>query len=573
MRRLALVSALSAAPIALASACGGGGDFVVVTIETRPAVHDVTELVVALTNDGTTLEDRFPVTTETFPATFAVDVTGRTGQLDIDITAFDRDALLVGHGLGAAQIEAAEATVLVDSADFVVNTDFPEDQFPSDDFDAHGFQIGATDDGVFTVVYRPRCFEAEGCNMFARRFDVTGRPVESALAASTNGFPVSSDRTTGVATPAVASAGSSTVVVWDFNEPSPGTVDGIACRAIDATGNAVGPQVAVSIEALADVVSVAPLANATFVVSWNGFDANDTIKGAIVNSQCQPSGLVQVSQNAGVGGADRGAVTANGERILYAWILDGDVRGRLANSNNTFVTADIPLVGKTATDIVEYVRVAPLGDGFAVVVRWVLANSTTGPGRIELYRTNNGGQLLGGPTLITTRSSSDFLSSQGFGVASRDDGALLVTWHSCDENGDDSGCGVFGRVVRPNGVPVGDELVIPTSTIGNQENPSAVGLPGGAFAVTWMDSSMQSPDRSGSAVRARVIYPPYDDARGVIGAACAATSECGEGLTCGPSSDGGKRCFASCDPTGVPPLCPGGGTCTVVAEGGAACLF
>lgn len=557
-------------PFALVAACGGAeGDFLIVTVDTRPAVHDISELIVTLSNDGTSLEDRYSVTTQTFPATFSVSAPGRIGVLGISVDAKDRDGLLVGRGFVETTVESPTAAVLLDSADFVVNTEFADDQFPSDDFEANGFQVSAASDGTWTVAYRDSCVQP--CRVFARRFDTTGRAVESAIAAGTNGFQVSEIPTLGVVTPAVATAGATTIAVWDFAEPSPSTIDGIACRAFDADGNAVSDQLSVSVEALPDVVSVTALSNSTFAVSWNGFMTDNIIKSAIVNAQCESSNIVQVSQTVGTSGASRGSVAANGDRVMYAWIVDGEVRGRIGDNTNTFITADIPIVARNATERIEHVRVAPLGTGFAVVVRWSVDGAITGPGRLELYRTNNGGALMGGPTLVTTRSGTDFDSKKSFGVASRsEDGALLIVWHSCEENGDDSGCGVFGRMLRPSGVPVGDEFLLATTTELDQTSPAAVAIPG-AFAATWKDTSRRDPDKSGSAARARVLYPAFDDAKGVIGATCSG-SDCNAGLVCGASSEGGQRCFASCNPEGTPPLCPGGGTCST-ATGGSACVF
>jgi hypothetical protein len=557
----------------LAAACGNDGPFTIVTIELRPAVREIDELVVTLSNDGSSLVERFTLNGQSFPVTFSVSAPGRTGALGISIAAFDRDGLLVGDGASETEIDSPAASVLLEPADFVVNTQFAEDQFPSDSIDTNGFQIAAADDGLWTVVYRERCIRAEGCHLFARRFDVNGRPVETTLAASTNAFEITTSRTRSVATPAVGAAGDTTILAWNFSEPSPSTRTGVSCRALDPAGAARGPQNDFTVETLPLAVSVAPLPGGRFVVSWNGFDSKDNIRGAIVDGQCRASNIVTASTVVGTLGARRGAVATNGDRILYAWILDGEVRGRIADANNTFLTADIPLVARTPEELVEHVRVASLGTGFAVVVRWAVQGMTSGPGRIELYRVNNGGQLLGNPSLVTTRSGSDFNSKKSFGVAERsEDGALMVVWHACEENGDESQCGVFGRLMRPSGVPVGDEINLATTRDGNQENPSVTALPG-AFAATWMDESRQLPDRAGTSARARILYPAYDDARRVIGAACSSNAECGPGLACGVASDGGSRCFVTCDPLGMAPFCPAGGTCTQTAEGSSACLF
>ena len=489
----------------LFAACGGDGPFTIVTLEARPAVHDVAEVLVELTNEGTTLDQRFTVDNLTFPATFSIESPGRTGPIDLVIQAFDREGLVVGRGAGQVTIASPGASVLIDSTDFVVNTTFPEDQFPADDFDSHGFQISATDDGTFTVVFRERCFQPEGCHMLARRFDVTGRPVETALAAGTNAFNLSSDVTTSGATPSVASIGDTTVTAWDFSEPSPSTTDGVACRAMDREGNAVGDQVPISIEAFPNVVSVSPVAVGTYVISWEGSGA--LIKGAIVDSECNinVNGVQQISVTAG---AITGAVAANGNAIMYVWIVDGAVRGRIANSAGGLITGDIQIIAKPATESIQYVRIAAAGDGFLLVARLVEDASNTGPARIEAYRANNMGQLMGVPQVVSERTGNSFLSSQSFGMAARrGEGSIMVVWHSCDEFGDDNLCGVFGRVLRSDGTPDGEEFSLATTTLGNQSNPAVTALPGGAWAATWMDESQQDPDRSGTAVRARVVYP------------------------------------------------------------------
>ncbi len=109
-------------------------------------------------------------------------------------------------------------------------------------------------------------------------------------------------------------------------------------------------------------------------------------------------------------------------------------------------------------------------------------------------------------------------------------------------------------------MPVGDAFVLSTTTKADQIRPSAVGL-GSAFAVAWDDQSQQMPDVSGFAVRARVLYPLYDDATSVLGAPCGNGDACGDGLICVPGSDSVPRCYEDCDPTQPPPLCPNGGSC------------
>jgi hypothetical protein len=394
---------------------------------------------------------------------------------------------------------------MLETTDFVVNTDYAEDQFPSNYYAAHGSQIAAAADGTWAVVYSDRCNFGVPCHMMARRFDSSGRALTSRVAASTNGFPVSNLLTDASSTPAVAIAGTTTAAVWDFADQQ-STLVGVSCRSLDAMGGALADERTLATDPGTDEVTIAPLSNSNFVATWSALITNRVVRSAIVKPDCTLLGGVATVST--VPGADRVAVAASGSpsKVMYAWWLNGDVHVRLADNVNAFSTADAVFLPKTTTDAIEFVRVAPFGTGFAVLVRWISLASATGPGRIDLYRTNLAGAVLGAPILVTTRTGTDLESSEQFGVATRLDGVMMVVWHSCFNNGDGAGCGVFGRAFRPDGSPLGDEFTIPTTTQGNQINPSVAALPD-AFVVTWKDDSGQPPDVSGSAVRARIVYP------------------------------------------------------------------
>ena len=100
---------------------GGGGDaYTVVTVQSRPAVHDATMLRVTLGNSGTMRTDDILLGTATFPATFSLTAPGRSGDLTIGIDALDAQGLLVGRGTTTAKVDASTATVMLETTDFVV---------------------------------------------------------------------------------------------------------------------------------------------------------------------------------------------------------------------------------------------------------------------------------------------------------------------------------------------------------------------------------------------------------------------------------------------------------------------
>ncbi|HEX5063827.1 MAG TPA: hypothetical protein VFV99_30820, partial [Kofleriaceae bacterium] len=462
----------------------------------------------------------------------------------------------------------AAASVMLDSADFVVNAIYANNQFLSNDFEAVGLQLAPLSNGTWTTAFREDC---STCNVIARRFDTNGAPVRTELGAGTTQFNVTTTLTTSGTIPAVASSGLTTLIVWDYFD-TVGTAQGVACRALNEQGAGTASQLSISTDA-ADVVTAAPLSNGNFAVTWQSFITSmQVVRSIIVKPDCTtltPSPLT-VSTVSGSFGARRSHVASNGAAILYAWVVDGDVRVRQGANNGTLVGTEAVLVPKTATDEVDHVRISPWQTGFAVAVRWA-ASSGMGPGKIEVYRVSATGALMGSPILITDKSGSDFASDKAFGIAQRSDGALMVVWHQC-ETGPGS-CDVYGRILRPTGVPVGDPYVIATSTGSDQVNPSIIALDDKAFAAAWNDSSGLEPDPSGSAVRARILYPVYDDARGVLGATCGASApgapDCKEGLACAMGSDNVQRCYQTC----TPPSCPGGGTCSTVDGSTSACVF
>ena len=97
--------------------------YLVVTVEARPAVTGASQLSVTLSNAGTSRMDTLPLGSHAFPVTFSVQAPGRSGDLAIKVEAQTSDGIDVGVGNGSATIGDTTASVMLDTADFVVNTD------------------------------------------------------------------------------------------------------------------------------------------------------------------------------------------------------------------------------------------------------------------------------------------------------------------------------------------------------------------------------------------------------------------------------------------------------------------
>lgn len=558
------------AVLALLAGCGGDDRFMIVTVDVRPAVHLATKLEVTLTSGGSTSIDTRALGDNQFPVTFAVATTDHTGDLDIHVRALDASDNVVGAGDTSTPIDAATASVTLDGADFVVNSDVTGDQFLTDDFEAAGLQLAASSDGTWMVTFRDGCNNTSSCDIFGRRFDETGLPLTSAVASNALAFPVTTTETMPGSQPTIATAGGKTLVFWDYAD-TVGTATGVACRAFDSSGNAIPGQLSLIAEA-ADVVAATPLSSGNFALSWNLSTSPYVIHTMIAKPDCTTtaaSPAVVSTDTGSSSGAHRAHLAANGSTILYAWTVDvtgffgGDVHIRAAGLTGQFAIPDTVLAMHATDSEIDYVRVAPLGSGFAVLLRWGTP-SGSGTGKIELYRVATDGTISASPTLISNQTGADIFSDESFGVATRSDGALMVVWQQCPSGS--GSCDVYGRVVRPSGVPVGDPFQIPTTTMNDQTRPSVAPLPD-AFVVAWNDASGTGADPAGFAVRARVIYPRYDDASSVLGALCGGTlPACEKDLVCASGSDSMQRCYAACMSGG----CPEGGTCDQATQ---ACTF
>jgi hypothetical protein len=483
--------------------------FLVVTVNSRPAVHDAAKLKITLSNAGSMRTDDLDLSGHSFPVTFSLSAPGRGGELGISVDALDANSALVGRGSSQTTLGENSAAVTLDSADFVVNTDVANNQFLSSDFEAVGLQLAATSNGTWMTTWRDDC---TNCDIYGRRFDATGLPVTSTLAASTNAFKVNTSLTTAGAIPAITTNPmNQTLVFWDFQD-TVGSAQGVACRAINEAGAGSPSQTSIALES-ADVVTAAALRTGNFIVTWQNFSGTsmmEEIHAQLVRPDCTTvSGTTNVfivSQKVVPGGHHRSHVASVNNTILYAWVAGDGAVVRNATLANT-LGAEITVVPKTTQFFVDHVRVVPWGMGYALAVRSSSASGVaTDPGKIEIYRLNDVGSVQGNPILITDKSRTDFASDKAFGLAHGTDDSIMIVWHACETGA--GSCEVYGRILDTNGTPTSDAFVVPTSTGSDQVNPSVAALPDGAFVAAWNDSSGLDPDRSGSAVRARIIYPP-----------------------------------------------------------------
>lgn len=510
--RAVLGAALGLVAASSPSACSEEESAMLVTVKVRPAVVGATSLTVELKNGAGLAGDSFELRDKTFPVTFTVSSPGRTGDLELRVLAKDADGVLVGRGTATIPILAETGEVLVDSADFVVNSTFVDDQFLTNDFEASGNQLSANAAGEWTASFRQRCTTI-GCDVLARRFDRNGQPLSSGTAGAA-AFPVNTARAGVISSSATAANAAKTLLLWESVATGTETADGVACRSYDRAGTFSGVEKDIAADLGTDVISVTALPNGTFAAAWAGRTVVGdplNIRTMVVDGNCTSlSALAPVGTLLPTGGLRQSSIAASGaDSYLIAWKSENTVRARSVALNGTPATPDTLLLTPPTGEDFAMVRLAANNNGYVLVAARKAGTKTS----LEMYRVTasaaNAPALVGSATVITDKIDGLF---EGFAVASHPLGPVLVTWHGCGaERGDGEGCGVFARVIATNGTPISEPFLVATTTALDQSNTSVAAITaedgGPLFVVAWNDASTAPPDIGGLAVRARIIYP------------------------------------------------------------------
>ena len=554
---------------ASATGCADDPTSVVLTITARPAVIDVDQLKIRIAIDGVGQDKIFDITNASFPQTLSISTTSlATGTLRITAEATG-GGTLIGFGKVDTAFTNPDAQLMLEAADFVVNDTVLDDQELVQDFEAAGYQLASFPNGEFDVGFRSPS-NSEYIQQ-GRRFTITSKNVVTTAAADDTAWNFSTAPTLSSSAIAIANNTRRTLAAWDLTTGVLAT-SGIVCRSISSTGSLTAAPSLVAVDGQPDVVVVAPLPNGNFVLAWRGSGPVAggvfQIRAMIVDENCaEVVPQFQVSVQA-VAGLSRPSVAARSGGILFGWRGGDDFHIRRFTIAGATASLDEVLVSQAADPTImsnDFLRLAPYASGFAVVYHQTVLGSPI-TSRLLLQRLSISG--VKDPATIVITPDTRTGDQESFGVYSTGDmDPLMVTWRGCPDQ-TDLDCGeIFGRLVRPSGQPMGEAFIVNTTTLGLQDTPSVtrIGPSGDApiYAFAWNDKSHAEPDTSGSAVRARIVYPPYNAAVSTMGADCrTGKPTCADGLVCIGDTDNVPRCVLSCNPTGPAPLCPLGGSCT-----------
>jgi len=147
--------------------------------------------------------------------------------------------------------------------------------------------------------------------------------------------------------------------------------------------------------------------------------------------------------------------------------------------------------------------IASLGNG-GFVITWEddsLSDDDASFNAVRAQRYDANGVAQGIEFLVNTATTN---TQRDPSVAGLGGGGFVITWEDNSRiQGDTDGFAIRAQRYDANGLEQGVELLVNTSTDGNQRDPRIAGLGDGGFVITWEDGNEALDDNSGFAIRAQ----------------------------------------------------------------------
>gem|GEM_PF-1407463 len=232
---------------------------------------------------------------------------------------------------------------------------------------------------------------------------------------------------------------------------------------------------------------VATLSNDKFIITWQSLNRDGNsygVYGQLFNANgTKFASEFQVNTYTISAQWCPSVAALNDGKFITTWTSlsqDGDSYGiyaQLFNADDTKYASEFQ-VNTHTTNWQIWSSVAGLNDG-KLVITWE-SNEQDG----DLYGIygqifNANGTKFASEFQINTYTIGDQRMPS---VAKLNDGKFIVTWQSQQDGGD---FGVYGQLFNADGTKFASEFQVNTYTISNQEYPSVTGLSDGKFVVTW----------------------------------------------------------------------------------------
>ncbi len=348
--------------------------------------------------------------------------------------------------------------------------------------------------GTFVVVWE----DDSGAHtaIRAQRFDAAGNPLggEIAIATSTGNDQVLPSVT------ALADGGF--YVTWT---QLVGPDNYIFGSVYDAGGAFIRPQTVVFAFGQDTNSEAARLGTGSAVV-WEDPDANN-IDFRVFDAAGNGSAVL-VANATGVGFAPSLATSPNQTTLAIAWVDQGlSIQGRLFDAAGNQFAPQFRIDAPASSLGVFDPHVTWLNNDQFVVV-WRQSNSFNAAGNEIIARIFDGQTAT--PVALTGNiavNSTIFESQQNPTLTALPNGGFVVAWEDISGIGVDSDFAIRLQAFDGAGNKIGGEIVVNTTTTGEQFQPSISALPDSRVVVTWTDQSQTGGDTSSAAIRMQIIDP------------------------------------------------------------------
>lgn len=291
---------------------------------------------------------------------------------------------------------------------------------------------------------------------------------------------------------AIALEGGGFVIAWTDNE-----ADLARAQIFTDAGVKVGSELTLATTAGQNFDPyIAALPGGGFVAAWTDMSATggDT-SGAAVRAQVFDASGTKVgaeflvnTTTAGGQAATNVTVLANGHYVVF-WddLTSTGMRGQVfSGSGGTKVGSEFTVETNADSHTQNELSVVALEEGF-VAMWWSRATvgSDTNGSSIRAQIFGDAGAKVGGEIVVNTTTAGDQILPN---LAATPNGGFVVVWSDTGANTDGDGTAARAQVFRADGTRDGGEILVNTTTTGNQANPAVAATDTG-FMIAWFDGN------------------------------------------------------------------------------------
>ena len=287
-------------------------------------------------------------------------------------------------------------------------------------------------------------------------------------------------------------ASGDSVIVWQSNLQDLNQW-GVYAQLMDATGNKVGSEIAVTTTTTGNQyeTSVAIDANGNFVISWSGEGPGDTsgifARRFDANGNALDAQEFLVNTSVGVSEGEPAIAMDDDGDFVIAWQgTDADVDGIFARrfaADGTAKDANEFLVNTTTGEVQKHPAVVMDAVG-NFVIAWESDTDPSNSDNFDIFfqRYNAAGNTLG----LETQVNTDNGEIQGDpGIAMNASGAFVISWESDDDTSNSTDLNIYFQRYDATGTVLGTNTLANSVTSNDQSNSSVAMAADDSFVIVW----------------------------------------------------------------------------------------